>query len=122
MSGFIRRSKRTVYENPWIRFEAYEIVHPSGHAGEHGLVWVPPAVAVVALDGEDVHLVLIATGSENETPPPKSTSMAESRLTNDAASRKIPKARGGGSDPRIGRQPLPGSTSYVALDRLARAC
>ena len=56
MSGFIRRSKRTVYENPWIRFEAYEIVHPSGHAGEHGLVWAPPAVAVVALDGEDVLL------------------------------------------------------------------
>jgi 8-oxo-dGTP pyrophosphatase MutT (NUDIX family) len=56
MSGFIRRSKRTVYENPWIRFEAYEIVHPSGHAGEHGLMWAPPAVAVVALDGVDVLL------------------------------------------------------------------
>lgn len=56
MSGFIRRSKRTVDENPWIRFEACEIVHPSGHAGEHGLVWAPPAVAVVALDGADVLL------------------------------------------------------------------
>ena len=56
MSGFIRRSKRTVDENRWIRFEAYEIVHPSAHAGEHGLVWAPPAVAVVALDGEDVLL------------------------------------------------------------------
>ncbi len=56
MSGFIRRAKRTVYENPWIRFEAYDIVHPSGQPGEHGLVWAPPAVAVVALDGEDVLL------------------------------------------------------------------
>ena len=56
MSGFIRRSKRTVYENPWIRFEAHDIVHPSGHPGEYGLVWAPPAVAVVALDGTDVLL------------------------------------------------------------------
>lgn len=56
MSGFIRRTARTVYENPWIRFEAYEIVHPSGQPGEHGLVTAPPAVAVVVLDGDDVLL------------------------------------------------------------------
>ena len=56
MSGFIRRAARTVYENPWIRFEAYEIVHPNGQPGEHGLVAAPPAVAVVELDGDDVLL------------------------------------------------------------------
>src|ERR1700694_5309277 len=56
MSGFIRRAMRIVYENPWIRFEAHDIVHPSGQPGEHGLMAAPPAVAVVAIDGDDVLL------------------------------------------------------------------
>ena len=56
MSGFIRRARRIVYENPWIRFEAYDIVHPNGHPGEHGLMDALPAVAIVALDGADVLL------------------------------------------------------------------
>jgi 8-oxo-dGTP pyrophosphatase MutT (NUDIX family) len=44
---FMRRSKRVVYANPWISFEAHEIVHPNGAPGEHGLVVAPPASAVV---------------------------------------------------------------------------
>jgi 8-oxo-dGTP pyrophosphatase MutT (NUDIX family) len=44
---FVRRSKRVVYANPWISFEAHEIVHPNGAPGEHGLVVAPPASAVV---------------------------------------------------------------------------
>jgi 8-oxo-dGTP pyrophosphatase MutT (NUDIX family) len=55
-SGFTRRSKRTVYENPWLRFEAHDIVHPNGRPGEHGMVVVPIASAVVPLDGDDVVL------------------------------------------------------------------
>jgi 8-oxo-dGTP pyrophosphatase MutT (NUDIX family) len=47
---FQRRAKRTVYANPWIRFEAHEIVHPNGALGEHGLVVTPPASAIVVYD------------------------------------------------------------------------
>ncbi|GAC1404555.1 MAG: hypothetical protein NVSMB64_07960 [Candidatus Velthaea sp.] len=54
MTGFIRRAKRTVYENPWLRFEAHDIVHPNGRPGEHGVVVTPPASAVVVVDGTDV--------------------------------------------------------------------
>jgi 8-oxo-dGTP pyrophosphatase MutT (NUDIX family) len=56
MSGFIRRAKRTVYENPWLRFEAHDIVHPNGQPGEHGVVATPMACAVVVLDGADILL------------------------------------------------------------------
>jgi len=56
MSRFIRRSARTVYENPWLRFEAHDIVHPNGQRGEHGVVVTPAASAVVVIDGKDVLL------------------------------------------------------------------
>lgn len=56
-AGYVRRSQRVVYENPWLRFEAHEIVHPNGAAGEHGVVATPPASAVVLLDGDTVLLV-----------------------------------------------------------------
>ncbi len=56
MSGYERRSSRAVYENRWLRFEAHTIVHPSGAPGEHGLVALPGASAVVVLDGADVVL------------------------------------------------------------------
>ena len=47
---FQRRSKRTVYANQWISFEAHDIVHPNGARGEHGLVVTPPASAIVVYD------------------------------------------------------------------------
>jgi 8-oxo-dGTP pyrophosphatase MutT (NUDIX family) len=53
---FQRRAKRTVYANPWISFEAHDIVHPNGAPGEHGVVVTPPASAVVVYDGGDVWL------------------------------------------------------------------
>jgi 8-oxo-dGTP pyrophosphatase MutT (NUDIX family) len=53
---FQRRSKRTVYANPWISFEAHDIVHPNGAPGEHGVVVTPPASAVVVYDGGVVWL------------------------------------------------------------------
>ena len=52
-----RRGKRVVYENPWLRFEAHEIVHPTGAPGVHGVVVTPPASAAVLVDGDDVLLV-----------------------------------------------------------------
>jgi len=55
-TGYTRRSRRTVYENPWLRFEVHDMVHPNGLPGEHGVVVPPPACAVVALDGDDVIL------------------------------------------------------------------
>lgn len=56
MAEYVRRAKRVVYQNPWLTFEAHDIVHPNGAAGEHGLVVVAAASAVVALDGDDVLL------------------------------------------------------------------
>ncbi|MBV8370351.1 MAG: NUDIX hydrolase [Candidatus Eremiobacteraeota bacterium] len=55
-TGYVRRAKRVVYENPWLRFEAHEIVHPTGVAGEHGVVVTPRASAVVLVDGDEVLL------------------------------------------------------------------
>ena len=54
--AFTRRASRIVYQNPWLRFEAHDIVHPNGRPGEHGLVVTPAASAVVAIDGDDVIL------------------------------------------------------------------
>ncbi len=56
-AGYVRRSKRVVYENAWLRFEAHEIVHPNGAPGEHGVIATPPASAVVLIDGDEVVLV-----------------------------------------------------------------
>jgi len=55
-AGYVRRSKRVVYENAWLRFEAHEIVHPNGTPGMHGVVATPPASAVVLIDGDKVLL------------------------------------------------------------------
>jgi 8-oxo-dGTP pyrophosphatase MutT (NUDIX family) len=52
-----RRARRVVYENPWLRFEAHDIVHPTGAPGVHGVVVTPPASAAVLVDGADVLLV-----------------------------------------------------------------
>jgi 8-oxo-dGTP pyrophosphatase MutT (NUDIX family) len=51
-----RLTKRIVYTNPWISFEAHDIVHPNGAPGEHGLVVTPPASAVVVYDAGFVWL------------------------------------------------------------------
>jgi 8-oxo-dGTP pyrophosphatase MutT (NUDIX family) len=55
-AGYLRLSRRVVYENPWVRFETHEMIHPTGVHGEHGVVVTPRASAVVLLDGEDVLL------------------------------------------------------------------
>ena len=55
-AGYVRRAKRVVYENPWLRFEAHEMMHPNGRRGEHGVVVTPRASAVVLVDGDDVLL------------------------------------------------------------------
>ena len=55
-AGYVRHAKRVVYENPWLRFEAHEIVHPTGAPGVHGVVVTPRASAVVLLDGDEVLL------------------------------------------------------------------
>ncbi len=56
-AGYVRRARRAVYENPWLRFEAHDIVHPNGTAGVHGVVVTPRASAVVLVDGDHVLLV-----------------------------------------------------------------
>ncbi len=55
-TGYVRHACRVVYANPWLRFEAHDMVHPTGVAGEHGVVVTPRASAVVLLDGDDVLL------------------------------------------------------------------
>ncbi len=61
-----RRAHRTVYENPWIRFEAHEIAHPNGRPGEHGLVVGPEASAVVVYDAGNVFLTRQARFAADE--------------------------------------------------------
>jgi ADP-ribose pyrophosphatase len=56
MTKFIRKTRRVVYSNPWLTFEAHEIVHPNGADGEHGVVVVSNASGVVVVDGDDVLL------------------------------------------------------------------
>lgn len=53
-SGYQRLRRRVLYENPWLRFEAHDIVHPNGRPGEHGLVVTPRAAGALVLDGDDV--------------------------------------------------------------------
>jgi ADP-ribose pyrophosphatase len=51
---YVRISMRELYRNPWLAVEAHEIVHPSGEPGEHVLVVVPQASAIVVEDGDDL--------------------------------------------------------------------
>jgi 8-oxo-dGTP pyrophosphatase MutT (NUDIX family) len=55
-TGYVRNSRRTTYENRWLRFEAHDMIHPNGRAGEHGVVITPRASATVVLDGDVVVL------------------------------------------------------------------
>jgi 8-oxo-dGDP phosphatase len=55
-SGYVRKSRRTTYENRWLRFEAHDMIHPNGQPGEHGVVITPRASATVVLDGNEVVL------------------------------------------------------------------
>lgn len=55
-AGYVRRARRVVYENAWLRFEAHDMVHPNGTEGVHGVVVTPRASAVVLVDGDDVLL------------------------------------------------------------------
>ena len=49
-----RLSHRELYRNPWLGVEAHEIVHPNGEKGEHVLVVIPRASAVVVEDGAEL--------------------------------------------------------------------
>ncbi len=47
-------SRRTVYENPWIRVEDHRVINPSGSESQYGKVCFRNiAVAVIALDDQD---------------------------------------------------------------------
>ena len=52
-------SKRTVYDNPWIRVEDHEVLNPAGRPGQYGKIcFKNQAVAIVAMDRErNVYLV-----------------------------------------------------------------
>jgi len=54
--GYERIAKRELYRNPWLGFQVHEIRHPNGLPGEHGLVDVPLASAVVIVDDDDLLL------------------------------------------------------------------
>jgi len=51
---YVRVRARELYRNPWLTVEAHEIVHPNGVPGEHVLVVIPKASAVVVEDGGDL--------------------------------------------------------------------
>ncbi len=49
-----RRSRRTVYENAWIRISHDEVTRPDGEPGIYGVVhFANVAVGIVALDADD---------------------------------------------------------------------
>ncbi len=49
--GLYRRlHAREIYRNRWVAVEVHDVVHPTGAAGEHLLVSVPPASAVLVED------------------------------------------------------------------------
>jgi 8-oxo-dGTP pyrophosphatase MutT (NUDIX family) len=51
---WLRRSRRTAYENPWITIWHDEVSRPDGSPGIYGLVhFANLAVGVVVLDGDD---------------------------------------------------------------------
>lgn len=51
---WVRRSRRTAYENPWIRVSHDEVTRPDGSPGIYGLVHMRnAAVGVVAIDDTD---------------------------------------------------------------------
>jgi 8-oxo-dGTP pyrophosphatase MutT (NUDIX family) len=89
--GYVRKSRRTAYENRWLRFEAHDIVHPNGRPGEHGVVVTPHASAVVVLDGDDViltrqaryaigiHVLEVAKGGSDPGETPRATAERELR-------------------------------------------
>ena len=54
MKRFARLSSREIYRNPWLAFEVHDVVHPTGAAGEHGLVVTPPCAAAIVADGGDL--------------------------------------------------------------------
>lgn len=51
---YVRLQRRELYRNRWLAVEAHAIVHPSGEPGEHLLVVIPQASAVVVEDGDDL--------------------------------------------------------------------
>jgi 8-oxo-dGTP pyrophosphatase MutT (NUDIX family) len=58
-SPWIRHSRRTVYENPWITVVEDEVTRPDGAPGIYGVVRFPGrAIGVVAIDAAD-RVVLI---------------------------------------------------------------
>ncbi|MFD2201897.1 NUDIX domain-containing protein [Shivajiella indica] len=47
------KSKKKVYENPWIRLEEHEVINPSGNDGIYGKVFFKnKALAIIPLDQE----------------------------------------------------------------------
>jgi len=48
--SYQRLGSREIYRNPWVAIEIHDIVHPTGAQGEHVVVAVPAASAVVLED------------------------------------------------------------------------
>jgi 8-oxo-dGTP pyrophosphatase MutT (NUDIX family) len=56
---WLTQTRRTVYDNPWIRVEEHEVVNPAGKPGIYGKVcFKSRAVAVIALEATE-QLVLV---------------------------------------------------------------
>lgn len=51
---YVRIRSRELYRNRWLAVEAHEIRHPNGEPGEHVLVVIPKACAIVVEDGDDL--------------------------------------------------------------------
>lgn len=51
---YVRIRSQELYRNPWLAVEAHEILHPNGEPGEHVVVVIPKACAIVVEDGDDL--------------------------------------------------------------------
>ncbi|MBV8153104.1 MAG: NUDIX hydrolase [Candidatus Eremiobacteraeota bacterium] len=51
---YVRLRSRELYRNPWLAVEAHDIVHPNGVPGEHVVIVIPKACAIVVEDGGDL--------------------------------------------------------------------
>jgi 8-oxo-dGTP pyrophosphatase MutT (NUDIX family) len=97
-----RRSRRTVYENPWLSVWHDEVTRPDGDPGIYGVIHFHGAAVAVVVVGEDGRLLLVG----------------QHRYTLDAYSWEVPEG-GVGPDESLldgARRELREETGYEADD------
>jgi len=50
---FIETGRQLKYQNPWLKVEESQIIHPNGNSGIYGTVTLRPGCTVLAMDSDD---------------------------------------------------------------------